>query len=626
MLMTCPDCQLECTVDEQSADTYSCPGCGLLLYSRSGGSDALQAKPPVELSVEDLERTRQWRASLDEILPTPDQLPRRLGRYELIELLGEGTFAHVYRAVDSELGRDVAVKIPRKHRFASHERMTRFVEEARTAAKLEHPGIVRVYDIGWLTDDVCFIAMEHCPGGSLDQLLKSGPISHERTAEIIANAADAIHFAHLKGFIHRDLKPTNIMFGRDGRTRIVDFGLALPEELQSARAGEIAGTVPYMSPEQLRGEAHHLDGRTDIWSLGVILYQMLTGRRPFSGNRQQLAGEILNREPKPPRQVRENVPKELEEICLKCLSKSVTGRWSAARDISEALNTWLEFQRTLTTGSTTQSFPQSGSRRWVSLSLLAGLLLLALVPLGVFAAMALTPKAPVRDAIPELAPDWLDKQTAGLQIPLLNRPAKKLYWPDKDGVLFSLHSRPAEERLEVNTSSQTLVELGRTHAERFRLDAVFFKSSKSGRSGLFWGYQAEPDKPHVYNFHAIYLNQSHGIRGPFSQSVRLTRLHFDLSPGHKRFSEMFTTGEPVESRGDSGDRLELTVSNGSVSIFWNGTELKGLVKSFHEQEQTYDQARRPHDPRVSTIRTSGQFGILNQAGSTLVRNAHFTRW
>lgn len=626
MLMTCPDCQLECTVDEQSADTYSCPGCGLLLYSRSGGSDALPPKLPVELSVEDLERTRQWQASLEEILPTPDQLPRRLGRYELIELLGEGTFAHVYRAVDSELGRDVAIKIPRKHRFSTHERMTRFVEEARIAAKLEHPGIVRVYDIGWLTDDVCFIAMEHCPGGSLDQLLKAGPISYERTAEIIANAAEAIHFAHLKGLIHRDLKPSNIMFGRDGRTRIVDFGLALPEDQQAARTGEVAGTVPYMSPEQIRGETHHLDGRTDIWSLGIILYQMLTGRRPFSGNRQQLSSEILNREPKPLRQVHENVPKELEEICLKCLSKSVTGRWRAARDISDALNTWLDSQRSYTIGATTKSqpFPQRVSRRWVSSSLLVGLLLLVLVPLGVFAAMALTPKAPVRDVTHELVPDWFDKQPVGLQIPLLNRTAKKLYWPDKDDALFSLHSQLAEERLEVNTSSQTLVELGRTRAEKFRLDAEFFKTSKSGRSGLFWGYQAEPDKPNVYNFHAIYLHQSHGIRGQISQSVRLTRLHFDLGPGHKRFSEMFTTGEPVESRGDLGDRLELTVSNGSVSIFWNGTELKGLVKSFREQERTYDQARRPNDPRISSIRTSGQFGVLNQAGSTLVRNAHFT--
>ncbi len=176
MLMTCPDCQLEVTVDEQSADTCSCPGCGLLLYSRSRESGELLAKrgAAVELSVVDLERTRQYQDSLEEILPTPDQLPRRLGRYELVELFGEGSFAHVYRALDSELGRDVAIKIPRKQRFTSPEQISRFVEEARTAAKLEHPGIVRIYHIGWLSDDVCFIAMEHCSGGSLDNLLKVG--------------------------------------------------------------------------------------------------------------------------------------------------------------------------------------------------------------------------------------------------------------------------------------------------------------------------------------------------------------------------------------------------------------------------------------------------------------------
>jgi serine/threonine protein kinase len=325
MQLTCPDCQVECTIDEESAMTVSCPGCGLLLYSKSGRSGqpaaqlAIPAGQPVVVFDEDLEKTRQWQRAVDDALPTPELFPQRLGRYELRKKLGEGSFAEVYLAFDSELGREVALKLPRRNRFTSANQLTQFLGEARTAAILEHPGIVRVYDIGWISPEICFISMEHCPGGSLNDRLKSAELTIDQAVELVESLAEAIHFAHLHGFVHRDLKPSNVMFGRDGRPRIVDFGLAISDEKQLSHAGESAGTLPYMSPEQVRGDTHHLDGRTDIWSLGVILYQLLVGRRPFSGSKVQIADQIQQREAKPLRQIKDDVPVELEAICLRCL-------------------------------------------------------------------------------------------------------------------------------------------------------------------------------------------------------------------------------------------------------------------------------------------------------------------
>ncbi len=348
MQLTCPDCQLECTVDEQSAETVTCPGCGILLYSKSGYLRSHSAHlvvasgKQIEIADEHLEKTREWQKNIDDILPEPDEFPQQLGRYELKKKLGQGSFAEVYLAFDSELNREVALKTPRRSRFSSAEQLSKFLEEARVSAILEHPGVVRVYDIGRISDEICFISMEYCPGGSLSDRLKSELPSYDHAAELVESLAEGIHFAHLNGFVHRDLKPSNIMFGRDGRPRIVDFGLAISDEGQLKRVGEIAGTLPYMSPEQVQGNVHHLDGRTDIWSLGVILYQLLAGRRPFIGSRELVVDQIQNRDAKPLRQIKDDVPAELEAICLRCLQKSPSARYSTAKDLAQVLRAFRD--------------------------------------------------------------------------------------------------------------------------------------------------------------------------------------------------------------------------------------------------------------------------------------------
>ena len=187
-----------------------------------------------------------------------------------------------------------------------------------------------------------YIVLEYVEGTTLSDLLGRGRIEAVRFAGLIASIADAVHHAHKAGLVHRDLKPANIMIDEHGKPRVADFGLAISEALQTDRAGEVAGTPNYMAPEQVRGEAHRLDGRTDIWALGVMLYEGLTGRLPFiAGDRAALFDEILHRDPKPLRQIDDSIPRELERICLRCLCKRMPDRYSSSIDLADDLRVWL---------------------------------------------------------------------------------------------------------------------------------------------------------------------------------------------------------------------------------------------------------------------------------------------
>ena len=256
----------------------------------------------------------------------------RLGRYYVVAVLGRGGMGTVYLAKDKELERTVAIKVLHRGVFGLGDEANLLLDEARTVAKLKHPSIVAVYDVGKQEDGTCFFVMEYIEGDSLAGLIKSGRIEHHLAVALSIQVADALHSAHKQGFVHRDIKPANILIDSDGKARVTDFGLAVHEKVQQFRAGECSGTLSHMAPEQVRGEAHLLDGRVDIWALGAVLYEMLTDRRPFTADSfDALSEEILHREPKPPRQIDDKIPAELERVCLKCLSKSVTERYATCR-------------------------------------------------------------------------------------------------------------------------------------------------------------------------------------------------------------------------------------------------------------------------------------------------------
>ncbi len=288
--------------------------------------------------------------------PTAEARPSggTIGRYAIKQTLGSGSFGLVYRCFDQDLKRDVAIKVPHQ-RAATSERIKEFLHEAQSAARLKHVGIVTVLDTSQTEDGRIFIVYEFIAGRSMQDRISAGPVPAEQAARWVADAADALHHAHKQGIVHRDIKPANILLDEDDRPHIADFGLAkMDDQFFKNDVGRVLGTVAYMSPEQAGGQSHWASPQTDIYSLGVVLYQLLCRKLPFVAKSvEETLSQVKERPAAPPRTIDDKIPKALEDVCLKAMSKNPAERYRTAADMA------VELRRAIA------GVPPSRRNRWL---------------------------------------------------------------------------------------------------------------------------------------------------------------------------------------------------------------------------------------------------------------------
>ncbi|MEI8022077.1 MAG: serine/threonine-protein kinase, partial [Schlesneria sp.] len=313
----------------QAADTQpTCEATVIEASSEMEEHDPLNKKPEVDKRKSD---------GSDELKDVPEQF----GRYRILRELGRGGMGAVFLALDGDLDRNVALKIPFFREDDEKEAVQRFYREAKAMAVVQHANLCPVYDVGRF-GDWHFLTMAFIDGQPLSHLLKdSNFLSVTQAATLMKTVAVAVQKAHEAGIVHRDLKPANIMLNKDGDPIIMDFGLARRKssgEADLTQTGAVFGSPAYMAPEQVEARHDEIGPATDVYALGVILYQMVTGHRPFQGSVASIFGQIVSKVPDPPSKLRQGLPPELDSICLKALAKSPLQRHASAAKFAEELS------------------------------------------------------------------------------------------------------------------------------------------------------------------------------------------------------------------------------------------------------------------------------------------------
>src|SRR5438874_12064333 len=386
VLRVCRKCGAEIFADAPEGLCTAClfeTGLGLLAPPSvaAGDSSAVaSAKADDCGSVENTETSEANAALHIKKAPRPAKTLADFGDYELLEEIGRGGQGVVYRAHQKSLNRTVALKVIGLGHWATQAHLKRFRLEAEAAASLEHPGIVPIHEVGE-RDGSCYFSMKFIEGGQLDEMVRHEPMPIRRAVELIAKVARTIHYAHERGILHRDIKPGNILLDAKGEPHLTDFGLARLVETESTvtRTMEVLGTPSYMAPEQAVGNNSAVSSVTDVYGLGAVLYQLLTGHPPFAGGTTfETVRLVLDTNPRKPRLWNSKLDRDLETICLKCLEKDPKRRYASAVALADDLERWLKHEpiRARRTGLITRG------RKWVRRNPTSALLAASLVALA----------------------------------------------------------------------------------------------------------------------------------------------------------------------------------------------------------------------------------------------------
>src|SRR5215831_13543776 len=350
-------------------------------------------------------------AKVGERVP-PSAMSMDFGDYQLLEQIGRGGQGVVFRARQKSLNRTVALKVISLGQWASKAHVKRFRREAEAAARLDHPGIVPIHEVGE-RDGSCYFSMGLVEGEQLDAILKHEPMPIRRAVELIAKVARTVHYAHEHGILHRDIKPGNILLDKNGEPHLTDFGLARLVESESSitHTLDVLGTPSYMAPEQAVGNNAAISSVTDVYGLGAVLYQLLTGHPPFAGGATyETIKLLLDTEPRPPRVLNPKIDRDLSTICLKCLEKDPKRRYASALGLAEDLERWLKHEPI----QARRIGPFTRGTKWVrrnpSIAVMAAMLLALAIPLGMIVWKSEFSRSPLATGIAVLPFENLSEQ------------------------------------------------------------------------------------------------------------------------------------------------------------------------------------------------------------------------
>ena len=516
--------------------------------------------------------TVSWQPNVSPVArSSKQQNPPMIGKYQTQRLLGRGAFGEVWLAEHPQLRRLVAIKTSRKDRSFSKEQLDEFLNEGQKLAAMgEIAGVVKVHDAD-KNDGAPYLVSDYIDGKSLSDRIKSGPVPFKQAAEIIRSLAQTLHQTHLRGLTHRDIKPANILLDQKSNPYLADFGLAVMEDDQWREAPSILGTYSYMPPEQARGESHLVDGRADIFSLGMVFYQLLTQRLPYTADtREGYVSQILSKEPRPPRMINDLIPDSLERICLKCIKKNVGERYSTASDLVRELDLALQTPK------------KSTSRAWA-----IGTAATVLIAIGITFL--------IRQ--PEPQADQKSPDSAAYHSPLAigtphpaTVPMTLFSSVTNDSSFFTINA--ATNHLHLVSEDLYLVKLGtlRDSDEEIEI-CIDVKQTKTpyGSAGAFVGYRERPDRK--WQFQTIELLKSpEGI----TYSRRKVSIFNRNTPG-SRITDPFPS--ICFDEASELNKLSLRFLAGRLKqVLWNGIVVEDISLDL------------PEDAMGSNV--TGMFGVF----------------